>query len=115
LEFPINNDTLSPYNVGFSASIDNVLVDPLASKGVFEILAYRGGVFIMSHTFTENKDIGNDDLGFLMWKAEKTGKHVLVQSSVSGVGAGAFTSRFTPEEIIQNLTSITKEYGINKT
>jgi hypothetical protein len=115
LEFPINNNTLSPYNVGFSASIDNVLVDPLASKGVFEILAYREGDFIMSHTFTENKDIGNNELGFLMWKAEKTGKHVLVQDQMSGVGAGVFTSRFTPEEITQNLTSITKEYGINKT
>lgn len=122
LTFPINNDDLEPYNVGFSDSIDNVLVDPLASKGVFEILGLKKGLipsqsseFVMSHTFTENKDIGNDDLGFLMWKAEKTGKHVLVQSSVSGVGTGAFTSRFTPEEITQNLTSITKEYGINKT
>ena len=124
LEFPINNNDLEPYNVGFSSSIDNVLLDPLASKGVFEVLGfnpppfpYSGTVitFLMSHTFTEDRDIGNSDLGFLMWKAEKTGKHVLVQSSVSGVGAGAFTSRFTPEEITQNLTSITKEYGINKT
>ena len=123
LTFPINNDDLEPYNVGFSASIDNVLVDPLASKGVFEILGLKKGLIsaqpselVMSHTFTEDKDIGNSNgLGFLMWKAEKTGKHVLVQSSVSGVGAGAFTSRFTPEEITQNLTSITKEYGINKT
>jgi hypothetical protein len=70
---------------------------------------------VMSHTFTEDKDIGNPGLGFLMWKAEKTGKHVLVQDQMSGVGTGAFTSRFTPEEITQNLTSITKEYGINKT
>jgi hypothetical protein len=115
LEFPINNNTLSPYNVGFSASINNVLLDPLASKGVFEILAYREGDFIMSHTFTENKDIGNNELGFLMWKAEKTGKHILVQDQMSGIGSGVFTSRFTPEEITQNLTSITKEYGINKT
>ena len=122
LTFPINNNDLEPYNVGFTASIDNVLVDPLASKGVFEILGLKKGnisdqpsEFVMSHTFTEDRDIGNSDLGFLMWKAEKTGKHVLVQSSVSGVGAGAFTSRFTPEEITQNLTSITKEYGINKT
>jgi hypothetical protein len=71
---------------------------------------------VMSHTFTEDRDIGgNPGLGFLMWKAEKTGKHVLVQDQMSGVGTGAFTSRFTPEEITQNLTSITKEYGINKT
>lgn len=122
LEFPINNDTLSPYNVGFSSSIDNILTTPLASKGVFEILGLQLPIvagqtanLIMSHTFTEDRDIGNSDLGFLMWKAEKTGKHVLIQSSVSGVGAGAFTSRFTPEEITQNLNSITKEYGINKT
>jgi hypothetical protein len=126
LEFPINNNTLEPYNVGFSGSVDNVLLDPLASKGVFEILglilpasasAFATIGLVMSHTFTEDKDIGqgNPGLGFLMWKAEKTGKHVLVQDQMSGVGAGAFTSRFTPEEITQNLTSITKEYGINKT
>jgi hypothetical protein len=122
LEFPINNNTLEPYNVGFSASIDNVLTSPLASKGVFEILgikiplsASQNVDLVMSNTFTENKDIGSGSLGFLMWKAEKTGKHVLVQDQMSGVGTGAFTSRFTPEEITQNLTSITKEYGINKT
>lgn len=122
LTFPIDNNDLEPYNVGFSASIDNVLVDPLASKGVFEILGFdldspsSGQVsLLMSHTFIETRDIGNADLGFLMWKAEKTGKHVLVQDQMSGVGKGAFTSRFTPEEITQNLTSITKEYGINKT
>ena len=120
LEFPIDNNDLEPYNVGFSGSINNVLLDPLASKGVFEVLGitFPGGgttTFIMSHTFTETKDIGNNGLGFLMWKAEKTGNHVLVQDQMSGVGAGAFTSRFTPEEITQNLPSITKEYGINKT
>ena len=122
LKFPINNNTLEPYNVGFSASIDNVLTSPLASKGVFEILgikiplsASQNVDLVMSNTFTENKDIGTGSLGFLMWKAEKTGKHVLVQDQMSGVGTGAFTSRFTPEEITQNLTSITKEYGINKT
>jgi len=124
LIFPIDNNNLEPYNVGFSSSIDNILLDPLASKGVFEVLGLNLPAssspsnminLLMSNTFTEDKDIGNDGLGFLMWKAEKTGKHVLVQSSVSGVGAGAFTSRFTPEEITQNLTSITKEYGINKT
>lgn len=125
LAFPIDNNDLEPYNVGFSSSIGNVLLDPLASKGVFEVLGLNLPAshsptnminLIMSNTFTENKNIGgNPGLGFLMWKAEKTGKHVLVQDSVSGVGAGAFTSRFTPEEITQNLTSITKEYGINKT
>ena len=124
LVFPIDNNDLEPYNVGFSSSIDNVLLDPLASKGVFEVLGLNLPAsssptnminLLMSNTFTENKNIGSGSLGFLMWKAEKTGKHVLVQDSVSGVGAGAFTSRFTPEEITQNLTSITKEYGINKT
>jgi hypothetical protein len=122
LEFPIDNNDLQPYNTGFSGSINNVLIDPLASKGVFEILGLKLPLFpgddidlVMSNTFTENKDIGNNELGFLMWKAEKTGKHVLVQDQMSGVGTGAFTSRFTPEEITQNLTSITKEYGINKT
>ena len=122
LEFPINNNDLEPYNTGFSGNINNVLIDPLASKGVFEVLGLRLPLFggddidlVMSNTFTENKNIGSGSLGFLMWKAEKTGKHVLVQSQTSGVGSGAFTSRFTPEEITQNLTSITKEYGINKT
>jgi hypothetical protein len=122
LKFPIDNNDLEPYNTGFLGSINNVLIDPLASKGVFEILGLKLPLFvgddidlIMSNTFIENKDIGNNELGFLMWKAEKTGKHVLVQDQMSGVGTGAFTSRFTPEEITQNLTSITKEYGINKT
>jgi hypothetical protein len=124
LEFPINNNALEPYNVGFSSSIDNVLTSPLASKGVYEILGLKLPVsptssemveMVMSNTFIESKNIGSGSLGFLMWKAEKTGKHVLVQDQMSGVGAGAFTSRFTPEEITQNLTSITKEYGINKT
>ena len=125
LTFPIINNDLEPYNVGFSSSIDNVLLDPLASKGVFEILGLYLPAssspsnmiyLVMSHTFTEDRDIGgNPGLGFLMWKAEKTGKHVLVQDQMSGVGTGAFTSRFTPEEITQNLASITKEYGINKT
>jgi hypothetical protein len=78
LEFPIDNSTLSPYNVGFSSSINNVLLDPLASKGVFEVLGIKfNSVFtgdvdlLMSHTFTETKNIGNGGLGFLMWKAEK--------------------------------------------
>jgi hypothetical protein len=125
LEVPITNSILEPYNVGFSSSVDNVLLDPLASKGVFEILGLNLPAssspsnminLVMSNTFIEDKDIGgNPGLGFLMWKAEKTGKHVLVQDQMSGVGTGAFTSRFTPEEITQNLTSITKEYGINKT
>ena len=121
LEFPIIPSNLSPYNIGFSSSIDGVLNTPLASKGVFEVLGIKvptGGIgnaeLVMSHTFTEDLDIGNNELGFLMWKAVQNGKTVLVQNPVNEVGAGAFTSKFTPKEVIQNLPSITKEYGINK-
>jgi len=121
LEFPITSSTLSPYNTGFSSSIDGVLNDPLASKGVFEVLGVKLPVhvtgsaeLVMSQPFHEDKDIGNGELGFLMWKAVQDGKSVLVQNSINEIGAGAFTSRFTPEEITQNLPSITKEYGINK-
>jgi hypothetical protein len=122
LEFPIDNSDLSPYNTGFSSSIDGVLNTPLAYKGVFEVLGLKTSILgspdyhlVMSNTFHETKDIGNNDLGFLMWKAVQDGKSVLVQNSINKIGAGAFISTSSPKEVIQNLPSITKKYGINKT
>jgi hypothetical protein len=122
LEFPIDNSDLSPYNTGFSSSIDGVLNTPLAYKGVFEVLGMYfetispfDCLLVMSDTFHETKDIGNGELGFLMWKAVQDGKSVLVQNSINEIGAGAFISTSTPKEVIQNLPSITKKYGINKT
>jgi len=73
-----------------------------------------------------NRSQGNDaypgitfvssSLGFLIWRARDSSKNdfVLVQDNVSGgVGAGAFTSRYTTKEITNNFESITKRFGSN--
>tara|TARA_R110001592_G_scaffold104353_2_gene293651 strand:+ start:1330 stop:4215 length:2886 start_codon:yes stop_codon:yes gene_type:complete len=60
--------------------------------------------------------IGGGGLGMFMWKARSAGKNefVMVQDLVTGgVGAGAFTSKFTPKYISDNFNNITKEYGNN--
>jgi hypothetical protein len=65
---------------------------------------------------TATAKIGAGGLGMLMWQARSAGKneYVLVQDMVTGgVGAGAFTSRFTTKEITQNFEHITKTFGSN--
>ena len=60
--------------------------------------------------------LGGGGVGFLLWKARAAGKNefIIVQDSVTGgVGAGAFTSKFTPEFLTNNFKSITSEYGDN--
>lgn len=60
--------------------------------------------------------LGGGGVGFLLWKARASGKNefVLVQDSVTGgVGAGAFTSKYTPEFLTTDFKSITSEYGDN--
>ena len=55
-----------------------------------------------------------------MWQA--TGKeqitgeeYIVVQDEIKGVGPGYFTDKFSPDYIVDNIESITKEYGSNKT
>jgi len=53
----------------------------------------------------------------LIWKAEESlqrTQFVIIQDNVTGVSAGAFTNRYTPQEITNNLEQITKEFGSNK-
>ena len=54
----------------------------------------------------------------LIWKAAAVGKNnfIIVQDEISGgVAEGAFTSRYTTEEITDNFEYITKTYGTNQT
>ncbi len=59
-------------------------------------------------------------IGAFMWQA--TGKeqitgeeYIVVQDEIKGVGPGYFTDKFSPDYIVDNIESITKEYGSNKT
>ena len=69
------------------------------------------------HSGSFSYKIGGGGLGLFLWKARAAGKNefVMVQDSVTGgVGAGAFTSKYTPDYITKDFEDITKEYGINK-
>ena len=65
--------------------------------------------------FTEDKIIGGNDLGALIWKARAAGDNefVMVQSEVGENGPGCFVDQYTTDEIVQNLEKITKEFGSN--
>ncbi len=59
-------------------------------------------------------------IGAFMWQA--TGKEqitgeefIVVQDEIKGVGPGYFTDQFSPDYIVDNIETITKEYGSNKT
>jgi len=52
----------------------------------------------------------------LIWKAKDVGKNqfIIVQDEITGgVGAGAFISKNTTQEIKNNFDEITKTYGAN--
>ena len=117
-------------------------VEFLASKGVYQIIgsiddfqnqmtflktsynfqgSYNlGGVNALQtqtgpgpYTQTE---ISGSALGFLIWEATEVnqGEFIIVEDNVTGgVGAGAFSTQFVPESIIENFESITREYGNN--
>ena len=123
LEVPINNNALTPYNTGNSGSLNGEYINPLGYKGVFEIYGVRfdGGppdivtLVIGPTNFTEDKIIGGNDLGALIWKARAAGDNefVMVQSEVGENGPGCFVDQYTTDEIVQNLEKITKEFGSN--
>ena len=70
----------------------------------------------VSSATTLSYRIGAGDLGCFIWKARAAGDNefVMVQDLVTGVGAGAFTSKYTTQEITNNFENITKTYGSNK-
>ena len=61
-------------------------------------------------------EIGNGNLGCLIWKARDSYKNnwVLTQDTIELLGPGCFTDQYTTDEITQNLEIITKEFGSNK-
>jgi hypothetical protein len=130
IEDGFDSSTLNPFTSTSS---------PFGQKGVCEIAGIgsytaNNGIFILfKDTFdppiwnvsssmpTSNKtqvELGYNNLGFLMWKGRASGDNefVIVQDSITGgVGAGAFTSKYTTEEITDNFENITKTYGANQT
>ena len=66
------------------------------------------------------KDSPTNSLGAFVWLAvgneQVTGEeYVVIQDELKGVGPGYFADKFTPKEITDNIESITKEFGSNKT
>ena len=66
------------------------------------------------------KDSEANGLGAFVWlavgKEQVTGEeYVVIQDELKGVGPGYFADKFTPKEITDNIESITKEFGSNKT
>ena len=60
--------------------------------------------------------LGGGGLGFFLWKAKGVGKNefIMIDDSVTGeTSAGAFTTQYSPEYVLQNIENITKEYGSN--
>ena len=125
LEVGFVNTDLDPFNDGMLNKDGNGdFLEPLGSKGVFEILGIdymtsstQTRLFINKKTGS-TKILGQGAAGFFIWRARAAGKNefVIVRDEVSGgVQAGAFTSAFTPDYITENFESITKEYGSNQT
>ena len=126
--------SLTPYNVGYDILDEfNNYHNPLAYRGVHEIVGtqvFQGLQLILAspkrnslgNVTTSQTQIGGNSagnsLGLLIWKAEESlpkTQFVIVQDNVTGgVLEGAFTSRFSPQEITDNLEQITKEFGSNK-
>ena len=107
----IDNNYLTPYNYGFTSIVDNNYVSPLAFKGVFEILwleqiaGHGPGSpdlydFYLDKEFTEDRYIGNNDLGALIWKADTTSHNVIFQNPLH-ISKGAFINKY-PTKIIKN-------------
>jgi len=119
LNTPIENNTLNPWSGGYSGSLAESY--PLASKGVFEIVDVvdAGGASNPWLTLDPPPKIsvtagGGSSVGYLLWKAERGSPFVLIQDNITGIGPGCFVDQYTTNEIVQNLESITKEFGSNK-
>ena len=122
---PLENTEIVPWNEGYSSSIDTIN-HPLASRGVFEIIhatsSIEAGItpnvtLITSPTLKGNINyLGNSNLGFLLWRAKDSYQNnwVLTQDSINDLSSGCFVDQYTTDEIIQNLESITQEFGSNK-
>ena len=140
----LNSGSLTPYNAGYSGSnASGNYSDPLAYKGVYEIVGTRDEPSFSGHysflyldkPLYGDRNIGGNNtantplfpyhgfgsitgpsLGMLMWKARATGKNefIMVQDEVTGgVAEGAFISKFATQDIIDNFDHITKTYGKN--
>jgi hypothetical protein len=65
---------------------------------------------------SSNQPPTGEPLGFLMWRARSPQRNefIIVEDEVTGgVGPGAFTDRYTTEEIVDNFEEITRNYGNN--
>ena len=140
----ISSSILSPMNDGVTNPNTEDEVEFLASKGVFQIVGSQdtfgstGTVLVTPYQFQGSYNLGGGNsynsqinpgpfsgftisgsaLGFLIWEATKVnqGEFIIVDKSVTGgVGAGAFTTQFSSEDLTQNFEAITKEYGANQT
>ena len=140
----ISSSILSPMNDGVTNPNTEDEVEFLASKGVFQIVGSQdtfgstGTVLVTPYQFQGSYNLGGGNsynsqidpgpfsgftisgsaLGFLIWEATKVnqGEFIIVDKSVTGgVGAGAFTTQFSSENLTQNFEAITKEYGANQT
>ena len=138
----ISSSILTPMNDGITSPSYDDEVEFLASKGVYQIIgsndsfgsnnmvflktAYNfqgsynlGGVNALQTQNGPgpyvNTAISGSALGFLIWEAISVdkGDFVIVEDPVTGVGAGAFTSKYVPDYITEDFESITKEYGVN--
>ena len=137
----LTTGSLSPYNVGYDIlDANGNYPNPLANKGVYEIAGVRdefslGNLeFVLRSPFLQSdgsvyttttldiKNIGGgiagNSLGMLMWKARASNstEFIIVQDEVTGgISAGAFTSKFAPQEIVNNFDTITRRFGSNTT
>ena len=140
----LTSGSLTPYNVGYSGSnASGNYTDPLAYKGVYEIIGTRDEPSFSGHysflyldkPLYGDRNIGGNNtantplfpyqgfgaiagpsLGMLMWKARATGlnEFIMVQDEVTGgVAEGAFISKFSTQDVIDNFETITKTYGNN--
>ena len=133
---PLTTGSLSPFNQGYTTEDDRGnLLYPFQYKGVWEILGTRDSFNQEFYLLCDEKfyipsripsgstagmniggNVPGNSLGMLLWKARASNltDFVMVQDSVTGgVGAGAFTSKFVPDYISENLNNITSEYGTN--
>ena len=140
----ISSSILSPMNDGVTNPNTEDEVEFLASKGVYQIVGSQDDfgnqmtILTTPYSFQGSYNLGGVNnyatqtnpgpyngvtisgsaLGFLIWEAKgvNQGEFIIVDKSVTGgVGAGAFTTQFSPENLTQNFETITKEYGANQT
>ena len=115
-------------NASFSNSYDTSVAFLILKNGVNFPLSGSSGLpyqqlNIGQSSSTQGRQHPNspvNNLGAFIWQA--TGKeqitgeeYIVIQDELKGVGPGYFMDKFVPEYITNNIESITKEYGSNKT